>query len=103
MHVTFELWQLITLGLSLAGAFAALGRLMMAQFVRGLERSIGQIKADSSKWHELELRFYQHLAELPVAYVRREDYVRGQTVLEAKLDAIAAELKSVQIKGERRD
>ena len=30
---------------------------------------------------------------------RREDYVRGQTVLEAKIDALFSELKLVQIQG----
>lgn len=92
MTVTFELWQLITLAGMIAGAFAALGRLLIAQ-------ALGQIKEDSKKWNDLERDFLKHLAELPVNYVRREDYVRGQTVIEAKLDAIASELKAVQIRG----
>ncbi|MBS0599586.1 MAG: hypothetical protein JSR92_20205 [Proteobacteria bacterium] len=97
MHVSFELWQLITLAMALIGAFVGLGKLLMAQFARNVQRALEQIQSDSGKWHELELKFYQHLAELPVAYVRREDYVRGQTVIEAKLDAIASEVKSMQI------
>ena len=35
-------------------------------------------------------------AELPVQYVRREDYIRGQTVIEAKLDALYNKLEVVQ-------
>ena len=38
--------------------------------------------------NHLELR-----AELPLHYVRREDYVRNQTVIEAKLDALALRLQ----------
>lgn len=108
MIVTFELWQLITLAVALAGAFAALGRLLLAQFQRSIERSLLQLKeyheremrqlrADAGKWSELEREFYKHLAELPVIYIRRDDYVRGQTVIESKLDAISSEVKLVQI------
>jgi hypothetical protein len=39
--------------------------------------------------------------DLPERYVRREDHIRSQSVIEAKLDAISTELKMVQIKGGR--
>lgn len=39
--------------------------------------------------------------DLPNLYLRREDYIRGQSTIEAKLDAIATELKMVQIKGSK--
>lgn len=97
MKIEFELWQLFTLATVLAGAFYGLVRLLLWQFARGIERSIELIRGDSQKWNDLERRFLTHLAELPVHYVRREDYVRGQTIIEAKLDAIAGELKVVQI------
>jgi hypothetical protein len=35
-------------------------------------------------------------ADLPLNYVRREDYIRGQTVIEAKLDALYNKLEVVQ-------
>lgn len=37
-------------------------------------------------------------AELPEKYVRREDYVRGQSVIEAKLDALFLRLEKVQLR-----
>lgn len=46
----------------------------------------------------LERDFLIHKAELPTKYVAREDYIRGQTVIEAKLDAVAQKLENVQIK-----
>lgn len=97
MTVTFEFWQLLTLLIGLAGIFAGLVKILLRQMVSHVDRSLVAIRDDSTKWHELELKFYQHLAALPVEYVRREDYVRGQTVIEAKLDAISSELKTVQI------
>lgn len=110
MAITFELWQLITLASMLLSAFSALAWALLSRIERGIERSLGNVSADmdarfkalrqdSEKWSQLERDFLKHLADLPVHYVRREDYVRGQTVIEAKLDAIAAELKMVQIEG----
>lgn len=97
MKVELELWQLITLAIMLATSFAGLGKLLLMQVERNLRSDIHRISNDSAKWRELELNFYKHLAELPVAYVRREDYARGQAVLEAKSDAIAAKVERLQI------
>jgi hypothetical protein len=46
----------------------------------------------------LEVRFLEFKAELPRQYVARDDYIRGQTIIEAKLDAVAAKLENVQIR-----
>lgn len=42
---------------------------------------------------QLEKDFQNWRAELPINYVRREDYIRGQSVIEAKLDALFSEFK----------
>ena len=47
----------------------------------------------------IEREFLRFQAELPLQYVRREDYVRGQSVIEAKLDALYNKLEVVQMKG----
>ena len=47
----------------------------------------------------LERDFLKWQADMPLHYVRREDYVRGQTVIEAKLDAMYNKLEVVQLKG----
>ncbi len=36
-------------------------------------------------------------ADLPLNYVRREDYIRGQTVIEAKLDALDNKLEATAV------
>lgn len=51
----------------------------------------------------LDRDFMQWKAELPLQYVRREDYIRNQTVIEAKLDAVALRLENWQLKGATRD
>ena len=54
------------------------------------------VKETASRWNELEREFLEFKAKLPVDYVRREDYIRGQTVIEAKLDAVYEKLDNVQ-------
>lgn len=73
------------------------------QFEARLEERFRLVAAEGEAWRELERNFLNLRAELPEKYVRREDYIRGQTVIEAKLDAISSELKVVQIQGAKRE
>lgn len=45
---------------------------------------------------ERELLRFQ--AEMPLQYVRREDYIRGQSVIEAKLDGLGTKLENAQLR-----
>lgn len=48
---------------------------------------------------QLETDFLKFKADLPLHYVRREDYVRGQTVIESKIDAVMSKIELLQIQG----
>ena len=41
-------------------------------------------------------------ADLPEKYVRREDYIRGQSLIESKLDGLAMKLENVQLREAKR-
>jgi len=121
MTVQVEFWQLVLLLLSFLGFLAAAGRLLLSQIDRRLSdrfeamekaREEGgkhwddrftqlqqQAHRDSQNVAELERSLLRFQAELPLQYVRREDYVRGQSVIEAKLDAVYSKLEVVQMKG----
>lgn len=103
MTVTAEIWQLITLALIVAGAFAGLGKLLLLQFERRMDDRFKVLASDSEAWRVLERDFLQFRVDLPEKYVRREDYIRGQTVIESKLDSISSELKVVQIQGAKHE
>ena len=60
---------------------------------------IDQNRREAEGWAALEREFLRFQADLPLQYVRREDYVRGQSVIEAKLDALYNQLEVVQMKG----
>lgn len=100
MTLQVEFWTLAGLLLSFIGVMFGLARWV---FVRAEERQVMQfrlldqtIKDTAARWSGLEREFLEFRAQLPVEYVRREDYIRGQTVIEAKLDAVYEKLSSVQ-------
>ena len=121
MNVQIEFWQLITLLLAFLGFLFAAGRLLLSQIDRRLNdrfeaiekaREEGQAtwrqtftqhleeeRRETDLMRSIEREFLRFQAELPLQYVRREDYVRGQSVIEAKLDALYNKLEVVQMKG----
>jgi hypothetical protein len=123
MNIQVEFWDLVTLLLSFFGFIGAAGKFLLVQISRRLENRfeemekvreqasrhldqkfamlIDQSRRDTEGWGKLERQFLEWKAELPVQYVRREDYVRGQSVIEAKLDALYNKLEVVQMKEAR--
>ena len=121
MTVQLELREIIVLLLAWMGFMFAAGRMLLAQIDRRLEgrfaameeaRKSGQSHWDSEfsylveqnrreaeGWQRLERDFLGWKAELPIQYVRREDYVRNQTVIEAKLDGLALRIENQYLKG----
>ena len=63
-----------------------------------LEEVSKQAAKSQQDVRELERKFYQFQIDLPHTYVAREDYIRGQTVIEAKLDSLASKIENVQIR-----
>jgi hypothetical protein len=122
--ITLELWQLITLLLAFFGAIGGFGKILMAQFEARLndrftaqdearsegqkaireifDKHVDEERRNADALQVLERDFLRWQADLPIHYVRREDYVRGQSVIEAKLDALYSKLEVVQMKGAAR-
>ena len=77
----------------------AWGKLLLHSIEKTFNERFSAIDEQAKAWGRLEREFLRFKADMPVDYVRRHDYVRSQSVIEAKLDAIAGELKRVQING----
>lgn len=110
MTVQFELWHLITLSLTLIGLFAGLLKMLMMQFERRVDDRLDSLLEESRTWQTVknDVRAIENdvpklRLEMAERFVRRDDYIRGQTVIEAKLDAIAKDLSAVQIQGAKRE
>jgi len=116
MTVT-ELYQLLGAIVTIVGGAWALIRLSGAQFETRLdERFAAQEKARQEgrelwesrmsrmeqKTEKLESEVRQILIELPREYVARADYVRRETVIEAKIDQLALKWENWTLKKEAR-
>jgi hypothetical protein len=93
---------------AIVGGYWALAKVIVSQFERRLdERFAAQDEArkEGRKQYEERLRrledhgreqersFLKLLADLPKDYVRREDHIRFETVINAKLDALYSEMR----------
>ena len=129
MTLQVDFWQLLGFGLTLLSGFAGIifgaGRLIAAQFeTRITERFEGMRKdreAEEARTNErfdalqrareleaqgitnLEREFLKFQADLPLHYVRREDYVRGQSIVEAKLDGLATKIDNAQLRASMKE
>lgn len=101
MMIEMQLWHLISLLLSFFGFVFGTAKYLVSQIetrLRAIET--GQKKADG-EWTRIERELLTLKADLPIQYVRREDYVRGQSVIEAKLDAVYTKLDAIKEKKEK--
>lgn len=127
MTITFDVWDLLKgIGPLLTGfvvALFTLGKLLIGQFDKRLnERFTAQDKAreasqkhwdtkfaalenaaaaEAKEWLRLEKDFLIMKGELPNQYVRRDDYIRNQSVIESKIDGLAIRIENAILKGER--
>lgn len=121
MTVQLELWHLISLLLAFFGASGAGLKIILGLIDRRFD---GQEKArvsageewarqfaalreearnESGQWQRIERELLSFKADLPVQYVRREDYVRNQTIIEAKLDQLRLSIENQYLKGLKND
>lgn len=84
--IQVEFWHLITLLLGFIGVLITFGQIMLGQLDKRLEKQ-GQ-RMDT---FERDLRDMQ--LSLPNTYQRREDAIRFETMLNAKLDAIGGRME----------
>lgn len=114
MMVQLELWQLITLLIAFFGAIGAFGKLLLDQIEKRLTEKFktqetqraeatarwdarfnelqSASQEESRNWHRVERELLRMQADLPKEYVRREDHIRFETVIHAKLDALSAKI-----------
>jgi hypothetical protein len=87
---TFALTFVTLVGLNLAAI-----RWILVRNEEELRISLNTLKREGTEFsHTLERELLQLKAQLPVEYVRREDWIRFSNTLEAKLDAMRAESRA---------
>ncbi|SDM57003.1 hypothetical protein SAMN05428957_10877 [Oryzisolibacter propanilivorax] len=106
MTLQVDFWQLFGFGLTLLTGFAGIiltaGRLIASQFETRINERFDVLQkareAEAAGITRLERDFLRLQADLPLHYVRREDYVRGQSIVEAKLDGLATKIDNAQLR-----
>lgn len=125
MDVTMrlELWHLVLAMFAFIGTVGFFAQILLAQIDKRLDarfdaqeaaREAGQDawrsafdghleawRRETDVLHALEKDFLRFQGELPLQYVRREDFLRGQTLIEAKLDGLALKLENIQLRSNR--
>lgn len=116
MTVQLELWELLTaLGAGLIAFLTmvfGLGQLLLSQIERRMDARHDQIttrlqalesanREESAQWGRVERELLQLKAELPLHYVRREDYVQAVATIMTKLDAMALRFENLMLKGRK--
>lgn len=110
MEIKVDFWQLVGIaGAIIVAIVALIGwfiQMLKEQFTSSLEDKFNSIQSnmslinkDSKEWARVERELLELKAELPMRYVMREDYVRNQTIIEAKLDAIALRQENKELRG----
>lgn len=109
MTVQVDFWQLVLLLITFLGGCAGAFKLLLSQMQRHLDDRFGAVdarltgievvnKEEAAQWARVERELMELKADLPLNYVRREDYIRGQSIIEAKLDGLAVKIENTQLR-----
>ena len=99
MIINVEFWHLVGLLLSFLGCCFGFAKILVAQFQSSLSERYQNQQKVNEKVDMLERDLNQLKIALPHSYVLREDYIRGQAILEAKLDAQYEKIDKIYQKG----
>lgn len=94
LSIVFLAWNGFLIGIikylvvsAVKGGDQRLERLEEKQ-VKSDERFTKAIEHEADKRRELEREHREHIAQLPLMYVQREDWIRLATTIEAKMDGL---------------
>lgn len=71
------------------------GHEQLSERLNGIESSN---REEAQQWQRVEREMLKFQADAALQYVRREDYIRGQSVIETKLDSLATKLENAQLR-----
>ena len=93
--INIEFWQLVGFLLSFLGVCWGFGKMLLSQFQAQQDERQKQQERLQGKVELTEKQLGEFNASLPMTYVLRDDYIRNQSILEAKLDNVAEKLTEI--------
>lgn len=98
MTIQFELWHLILLGSMILGAFYGMARMLLAQAREAIREKfleiVATLRAQDDNARRLERELLELKRDLPLYYVRREDYIPNYASILTKIDALNLNLEA---------
>jgi len=91
MTIQVDFWHLMGLLLSFIGTLATFGMVLIKQIDARIDHQNDRVS-------KIETSLNETLTMLPLQYQRREDAIRFETVLNAKLDAIGTRIERLMEK-----
>ena len=109
MTLQLEAYQAFIVLSTIFGGVIGMIKIMGSQFYKNIlhifvsfylriEKGARQAEEGQKEIRALERQFLEFKADMPFRYIARDDYIRGQTILEQKMDAVAQKLENVHIK-----
>lgn len=89
MNIQVDFWHVAGLLIGFIGILATFGQILLAQMDK-------RIDAHNDRLTRIEKEFSDHKSTLPLLYQRREDTIRFETTLNAKLDALYALIEKLR-------
>ena len=86
--IAIEFWQIVSFLLGFLGICFTFGKILLGQYKVMFDERFRHMDTVKTDIAELQRSHIALEKSLPLEYVRREDYIRGQTVLEAKMDSL---------------
>ena len=88
----WQLWQILLALLGIMAAWSvviiAAVQFMISRAFKGFEKDIAELKKTKDSCSDLERELLELKADLPAAYVRREDFIRFDVGINQKLDKL---------------
>lgn len=95
-----ETWQVLLVCIGLIGAWGtiiiAVQKLLINRCVAPLKEGIAELKEVPKEHVKLEKQLLALKADLPLSYVRREDFIRFDTVINVKLDRLRDLIEAIK-------
>jgi hypothetical protein len=104
MNLQLETWHVITLCITLTGAFFGLFKLMLGQQLKHIDAAFNNQnqrlekieqanREEATNWQRAERELLTLKAELPLNYVRRDDFVQAIGGISTRIDNFALRME----------
>lgn len=124
MSITLEFWHFVLLIIAFITALFTITKMLLSQTLKSIDEKFTAqgvssksfkdeiskrldgleeaSRAERDQWQRIERELLTLKAEMPLNYVRREDYVQAVATIMAKLDAMSMRFENILLRGQQK-